>query len=308
MSDRTAASPEGGGGPRAGFVALAGWTNVGKSTLLNRLVGEKLAAVAEAPQTTRNRITGIRTLPGRGQIAFVDTPGFHRPKHRMNRAMVQLARQALSGVDAVLLVLDAARGLGAGDRQVAREAAASNGVVVAVLNKLDLVRPRSKLLPMMRAVVEEWGLPEAVPVSALTGEGCDRLLDLVLARLPAGPPLFPEDHITDQPERALAAEWIRESLLHRLREELPHATAVLVDRWREREDGLLEVEARILVERESQKGIVIGKGGALLKPVGVEARQRIEAHLGTRAFLRLRVEVRPEWRDDGATLRELGLA
>ncbi len=308
MSDggRAVAGP--GGAPRAGFAALVGWTNVGKSTLLNRLVGEKVAAVAEVPQTTRDRITGIRTIPGRGQIVFVDTPGFHRPAHRMNRAMVELARQVLSSVDAVLVVLDAARGLGAGDREVARAAAGSGGALVAVLNKIDRVRPKSKLLPMMRVVVEEWGLPEAIPVSALTGEGCGQLLEHVLARLPEGPPLFPEDQLTDRPERVLAAEWIRERLLQRLREELPHATAVLVDRWRKRDSGLVEVEATILVERESQKKIVIGKGGALLKEVGMEARRRIEALLGTPVFLRLWVEVRPHWRDDEATLRELGLA
>lgn len=304
MSD---GGPAPAGAPRAGVAAIVGWTNVGKSTLFNRLVGEKVAAVAEVSQTTRNRITGVRTIPGRGQIAFVDTPGFHRPAHRLNRAMVEAARQALSGADAVLVVLDAARGLGAGDREVARAAAHSGGAL-AVLNKIDRVRPKSKLLPMMRVVVEEWGLPEAVPVSALTGEGCGRLLELVLARLPEGPPLFPEDHLTDQPERALAAEWIRERLLQHLRQELPHATAVLVDRWREREGGLVEVEATILVERESQKGIVIGEGGALLKRVGTEARRRIEALLGTRVFLRLWVEVRPDWRDDEATLRQLGLA
>ena len=293
---------------RAGFVALFGWTNVGKSTLLNRLVGEKVAAVADVPQTTRNRILGVRTFPRRAQVVFADAPGFHRPKHRMNRAMVDIARQSLAGVDVVLFIVDAGRGLGAGDEEAASVLKKVEAVRLAALNKVDLVEPKSRLLPMMQRLVQTWGLAEAIPVSALTGDGCDLLLDRVVELLPEGPFLFPEDSYTDQPERMLAAEWIREKLLRHTRQELPHATAVVVDRWEERPGGITAVEATIYVERESQKAIVIGKGGALLKQVGTEARQEIERLLGTQVFLRLWAKVRPDWRDDENTLREIGLA
>lgn len=292
---------------RAGFAALVGWTNVGKSTLLNRLVGEKVAAVADAPQTTRNRIAGIRTIPGRAQAVFLDTPGFHRPRHRMNRAMVETARKSLRGVDVTLFVVDGERGPGPGEEEIARLLRQGETVRIGVLNKVDLVAPKEKLLPMMARMAEAWGLVEIVPVSALTGDGCERLLDRVVAHLPPGAFLFPEDAYTDQPERMLAAEWIREKLVRHTRQELPHATAVVVERWDSRPDGIIAIEAGILVERESQKAIVIGKGGSLLRQVGSEARQDIEALLGAQVFLRLWVKVRPDWRDDEGTLVELGL-
>ncbi len=293
---------------RAGFVALFGWTNVGKSTLLNRLVGEKVAAVADVPQTTRNRILGVRTFPRSAQAVFVDTPGFHRPKHRMNRAMVELARRSLVGADVILFVADAAHGLGPGDEEAVSVLRPLGGARLAVLNKVDAVEPKSRLLPLMQTVVDTWGFAEAIPVSALTGDGCESLLSRVIELLPEGPFQFPEDSYTDQPERMLAAEWIREKLVRRTRQELPHATAVVIDRWESRPDGMTAIEAGIYVERESQKGIVIGKGGTLLKRVGTEARQEIERLLGTPVFLRLRVKVRPDWRDDERTLREIGLA
>ena len=306
MSELPEATPP--SGAHCGMVALVGWTNVGKSTLLNRLIGEKVAAVAEVPQTTRNRITGVLTLPAHGQLVFVDTPGFHRPRHRMNRAMVEVARQTLGGVDVALQVIDAARGLGRGDAETAellRRAAAPR---LAVLNKIDLVRTKARLLPMIRTVVEDWGLTEALPISALTGEGCDVLVERVLALLPEGTPLFPEDYLTDQPERMLAAEWIRERLLHHTRQELPHATAVVIERWQEQDrERLIEIHATILVERDSQKAIVIGKAGRMLKSIGTEARQELERFLDTRVMLHLWVRVRRDWRNDRQTLRELGL-
>ena len=292
---------------RAGFAALMGWTNVGKSTLMNRIVGEKVAAVAEVPQTTRNRIQGIRNVPGRGQVVFVDSPGLHRPRHRMNRNMVRLAVESLRAVDLALLVVDAARGLGEGDEQAAEVVKRAGKPALAVLNKVDLVRSKSRLLPMMETVVGQWGMNEAIPISALTGNGCDELLDRVIAHLPEAEPLFPEDAYTDQPERALAAEWVREKLLQKTRQEVPHAVAVEIERWLDREDGVIEIDATILVERESQKAIVIGRGGGLLKQVGVEARGDLERLLGTRVFLTLWVKVRPGWRDDERVLRQLGL-
>lgn len=291
---------------RSGFVALCGWTNVGKSTLLNRLVGEKIAAVADVAQTTRHRITGIHHEP-RGQIVFVDTPGFHHPRERMNRAMVDAAREALTSVDVVFLLVDASRGLGEGDAEAASWVRDCGARGLVVLNKIDAVTPKTALLPMMATIAGSWGIEEVVPVSARTGEGCDVLLDRAYALLPEAEPAFPEDFLTDQPERALAAERVREKLLQFMRQELPHATAVLVSRWQARPDGLVEIEARILVERESQKGIVIGKGGENLKRAGTEARKEIEAMLDAKVFLELRVEVRPDWRNDERTLRELGI-
>ncbi len=292
---------------KSGRVAIAGWTNVGKSTLLNRLVGEKIAAVADVPQTTRHRITGVLSLPARGQVAFVDTPGFHRPRERMNRAMVGAAREALTAVDAALLVLDTERGIGRGDAEVSRVVVEAGVPGIAVLNKIDRVEPKSRLLDMMKTAVDVWKLAEAVPVSAATGSGCDLLVDRILHHLPEGEPQFPDDFLTDQPMRALAAEWVREKILHRMREEIPHAAAVSVSRWTERADGLVEIEATIFVERDSQKGIVIGKGGDVLKGVGTDARADLERLLERKVFLTLRVEVRPDWRNDPRALGELGI-
>ena len=292
--------------PKSGFVALFGWTNVGKSTLLNRLLGEKIAAVADVPQTTRTRILGALPLHEGGQVVFVDTPGLHEPKHAMNRAMVDTARRALEGVDLALLLVDASRGPGDGDRRSAQHLERTGVKRLGVLNKIDRVHPKTKLLPMIGEMTS-WGIEDWIPVSALTGENCDVLLREVRARLPEGPPPFDADFLTDQPERTLAAEWIREKILHHTRQEIPHATAVSVDSWKTREDGLVEIEATILVERDGQKAIVIGKGGALLKQIGTEARADLESFLQARVMLRLWVKVHQEWRDDRAALRELGL-
>ena len=294
-------------GHRAGGVAILGWTNVGKSTLLNRLVGDKLAAVAEVSQTTRFKITGVRNVERRGQIVFVDTPGLHEPRSKMNRAMVRQIHRTLHEVDLCLLVVDASRGLGSGDRRAARLLGEEDVPRVLVLNKVDLLRPKSRLLPMMQTAVSEWGFPAAVPVSALTGDGCDALLDELLARLPVSEPLFPSDYLTDQPARSLAAEWIREKLLARTRAELPHATAVLVDRWIEREDGIVEIHANIIVDRPSQKQIVIGRQGEMLGAVGRAARLEIEGLLERKVALNLWVKVRDDWRNDERMLREMGL-
>jgi len=291
---------------KAGFVALFGWTNVGKSTLLNRLLGEKIAAVADVPQTTRTRILGALALPEGGQVVFVDTPGLHEPKHAMNRAMVDTARRSLEGVDLALLLVDAAHGPGEGDHRSAQVLERAKVARLGVLNKIDRVHPKTKLLPMLEEV-QGWGIEEWIPVSALTGEGCDVLLAEVAKRLPEGEAPFAPDFLTDQPERALASEWIREKVLHHTRQEIPHASAVMVDSWKTREDGLLEIDATILVEREGQKGIVIGKGGALLKKIGSEARVDLERFFETKVMLRLWVRVAEEWREDRRTLRELGL-
>jgi GTP-binding protein Era len=294
-------------GSRSGVVALVGWTNVGKSTLLNRLVGEKVAAVSDVAQTTRTPIIGLVHVPGRGQIAFADTPGLHRPRHRMNRNMLRLLHRTLPGSDVVVLVIDAERGIGAGDHEAARLVCGSGLARLAVLNKIDRVTPKSRLLPLMRLTTESWGFDTVLPVSALSGEGCPLLIEQLLVRLPVGPPLYPAEQYTDQSERALAAEWIREKLLKLTRQELPHATAVIVEHWQEADDGLVRIEATVLVERESQKPIVIGKAGQLLKQIGTEARAELERLLGRRVYLGLRVKTREHWRDDERTLRDLGL-
>ncbi len=295
------------GGPRAGVVALLGWTNVGKSTLLNRLVGTKLSAVAEAPQTTRFRIMGVRNVAGAGQIAFVDTPGLHEPRTKMNRSMLRRVHETLHDVDVALLVVDAARGLAAGDRSAAELLRRLDLPRLLLLNKIDLVRPKSRLLPMMRVAVEEWKFAEAVPLSARSGEGTDTLIERLLPYLPASEPLFPQDYLTDQSERALAAEWIREKLLQLTRAELPHAIAVLIEHWRERDDGFVEIHAGILVDRPSQKQIVIGRHASLLAQVSRAARLEIEQLLERRVVLKLWVKVREDWRDDERILQELGL-
>jgi len=291
----------------SGFVTLFGWTNVGKSTLLNRLVGTRIAAVAEVAQTTRHRVVGVRSLAGRGQIAFVDTPGIHHPRHRMNRAMVELARLSARQVDLAMLVVDAARGIGPGDREAAEILAREASQRLVVLNKIDRVRPKGRLLPVMQTVADDWGYPAAFPVSATTGDGCDALIDHLLERLPVAPAPYPQDFLTDQPERVLVAELVRERLIAATREEVPHALAVVIERWEQRADGLLAIEATVLVDKPSHKKIVVGRQGGVLKQVGTEARAAIEGVLGRRIYLGLWVKVSTEWRDDETTLRRLGL-
>ena len=292
---------------RAGTVALIGWTNVGKSTLLNRLVGVRIAAVANVAQTTRHRITGVRHLDGRGQIAFVDTPGWHRPRHRMNRRMMALTRQTLTGVDCVAWLIDASLGIGPGDREVANLLRKLDTPKVAVLNKTDRVGNKGKLLPLMEEIAGWSAFAEIVPICAASGEGCDELLEILLSLVPQGPPLFDDDFLTDQSNRQLAAEMVREQLVRHMRQELPHATAVVIDSWDDSDPAMLRLEVGVLVDRESQKKIVIGKQGSVLKSVGSAARLEIERLMGCQAYLRLWVKVRQDWREDESTLRELGL-
>ena len=290
-----------------GMVTLFGWTNVGKSTLLNQLVGTKLAAVADVAQTTRNRITGVLNRQGRGQIVFVDTPGLHRPQYRMNRQMVHLARQSLTDVDIVLHVVDGSRGYGNGDREAAQMLQRVGGPAVLVLNKVDLIKPKTKLLPLMEEGTQRLGYTHVVPLSALTGDGSEQLIELLFDMLPEAPPLFDQEFLTDQSQRMLAAEWIREKLLGTTRQEVPHALAVVIETWEDRDDGLLHIGATVLVDRDSQKGIVIGAQGEKLKSVGIAARTELEALLDRHLFLELWVKVRKDWRNDRGTLRLIGL-
>lgn len=291
---------------KAGFVALVGRPNAGKSTLLNRLVGEKLAIVSDKPQTTRNRIRGARTYP-EGQVIFVDTPGVHRPLHRLNVRMVDAALDTLREVDVVTVVVDALEATGGGDRflmDVIRKVPVPR---VLALNKVDAV-DKARLLPTIERYDREVGFADIVPISALTGENVDRLEQVMLSHLPEGAPLYPDDFLTDQPERFFAAEIVREQVLQQTHAELPFSTAVVVDKFEEADErGLMRLYCTILVERRSQKPILVGHGGAMVKAIGTAARQELERFFGTRVFLDLHVKVRDQWREDDRVLDEIGL-
>ena len=292
---------------RSGYVAIVGRPNAGKSTLLNRIVGEKIAIVSDKPQTTRTRILGAKNYPG-GQIVFVDTPGIHRPLHRMNVRMVDAAVDALGEVDAVVLLHDASAKPGHGDEYVSKLLKKVDVPIVLALNKIDRIR-KSSLLPMIEKLQAWAKFDEIVPVSAETGDGVESLERVLLAAMPEGDALFPEDFLTDQPERALVAETVREKVLRHTRDELPFSTAVAIDQFDEpaRPGGLMRVFCTIFVESESQKPIVIGRAGSMIKKIGTEAREDIERFFNCKVFLDLRVKVKPDWRDDDKVLDSLGL-
>ena len=295
---------------RAGFVAIVGRPNAGKSTLLNRLVGEKIAIVSDKPQTTRTRIVGVKNYPGpeHAQVVFVDTPGIHRPLHRMNVRMVDTAVEALGEVDAVLLVHDASTPPGHGDAFVTKLLAGVRVPVLLALNKIDLVA-KARLLPLIERLSRTREFAEIVPISAATGDGVERLERLLVERMPEGDPLYPDDYLTDQPERTLAAETVREKLLQHTRAEIPFSTAVVVDQFEEpdRPGGLMRLFCTIYVEQESQKPIVIGRAGDMIKRIGTDARKDLERFFACKVFLDLRVKVKPSWRDDERILDALGL-
>ena len=294
---------------RAGFVSLIGRPNAGKSTLLNQLVGAKLAIVSDKPQTTRNRIIGVKNIAGdqAGQIVFLDTPGIHRPLHRMNVRMVDLALDTIGEVDVLVVVLDASTKTGAGDRYVLGLLDRAKVPIILALNKIDLIA-KTRLLPIIDWYQTQREFTAIVPVSALTGDGSDRLEAALLEMLPEGEPLYPEGYLTDQPERVLVAEAVREKLLQHTRAELPFSTAVVVDRFEEPDEtAIMRLYCSILVDRDSQKRIVIGKGGALLKQIGTEAREELERFFATRVYLDLHVRVRAGWREDERILGQLGI-
>ena len=292
--------------PRAGFASLIGRPNAGKSTLLNRMVGTKVAIVSDKPQTTRSRIVAVKNLDD-GQIVFVDTPGIHKPLHRLNVRMVDAAVETLREVDVVALIFDASSKPGHGDEYVASLLKNVKTPVVLVLNKIDLVSKKTLLLLIESA--QRWhNFAAIVPVSATTGDGIDRLERLLLDQLPESDPIYPEDFLTDQAERTLVAEIVREKLLHHTRNELPFSTAVIVDQFDESDrDRVLRLYCTIYVETESQKPIVIGRGGGMIKQIGTEARKELEAFFDTKVFLDLRVKVDPDWRNNDRTLDELGV-
>ena len=292
---------------RSGFVGLVGRPNAGKSTLLNRLVGQKLAIVSDKPQTTRNRIVGVKTLPG-GQMIYVDTPGIHRPLHRLNVRMVDISRSTLREVDVVALVVDAATEHGAGDNFVWDLVTDTAAPVVVVLNKIDLVS-KPDLLPRIAAVAKKGTAVDIVPVSAETGENVQRLEEVLLSHLPDGPALYPEDYLTDQPERFFVAELVREQVLRHTHAELPFSSAVVVDAFEEpaTPGALLRLHCSILVERSSQKPIVLGRGGSMIKAIGTAARLELERFFEAKVFLDLHVKVKADWREDPRTLTDIGL-
>jgi GTP-binding protein Era len=292
---------------KSGFVSFIGRPNAGKSTLLNRLVGTKLAIVSDKPQTTRTRILGVRNYPD-AQVVFLDTPGIHRPLHRLNVRMVDAALETIRDVDVLGLVLDVAEKLGKGDRYVLDLVKDVKIPVFLILNKIDLIK-KTKLLPLIGQFGQEGRFAEIIPVSAATGDNVDRLERAIIDRLPEGSPLYPDDYLTDQPERVMAAEIVREKLLQFTHAEIPFSSAVVVDRFEEpaEEGGLLRLHYTIVVDRESQKAIVVGKGGEMIKRIGTAAREELERFFSTRVFLDLRVRVAADWREDERVLQEIGV-
>jgi GTPase len=292
---------------RAGFVSFIGRPNAGKSTLLNRLVGSKLAIVSDKPQTTRTRILGVQNYPD-AQVVYVDTPGIHRPLHRMNVRRVDAAVDTIQEVDVLGVVIDVSEPPGKGDQYVLQLARRATIPVFLILNKVDLIR-KPKLLPIIERYAALNLFAEIVPLSAATGENVDRLERALIDRLPESDALYPADYLTDQPERFFATEMVREQVLRLTHAEIPFASAVVVDRFEEPEapKGLLRIHCSILVDRESQKPIVVGRGGDMIKQIGTAARQELERFFGTRVFLDLHVRVKSEWREDERVLEDIGI-
>ena len=285
------------GKKRSGFVTMIGRPNVGKSTLLNYFVGQKVAITSNKPQTTRNRISGIYTDDARGQIVFVDTPGLHKAKNRLGDHMVKEAASAISDVDLILWLVEPDDRIGGGDEAIAKRLEQAKVPVILVINKADTVAHEA-VLPVIGVFSGRLDFAEIVPISAKTGENCDRLLDLIYGYLPYGPYYYGADAVTDQPERAICAELIREKALHALADEVPHGIAVAIDQMKKRKGKrLYDIDATIICEKESHKGIIIGKGGEMLKKIGANARYEMEQMLDARVNLKLWVKVKKNWRD-----------
>ena len=294
---------------RSGFVCILGRPNAGKSTLLNALVGEKLAIVSPKPQTTRNRIQGVINIPKQkrkdgGQIVLVDTPGVHKPDSSLGRKMMVEVREAMEGCDLVLVIMDVAHKLDARDEFALDLLKKSGTKAFLILNKIDLIREKSRLLPIIEEYRRLYDFAEVIPTSALKRNGLDLLLNSILSVLPSGPAYFPEDQVTDQPARFMAAEIVREQVLLNTSEEIPYSTTVLVESFEEGQH-LTRIAATIYCERDGQKRILIGKGGQMLKKIGTAARQQIERMLGTKVFLELFVKAHPGWRDSRQFVEDL---
>jgi len=292
---------------KSGFVSFIGRPNAGKSTLLNRLVGAKIAIVSDKPQTTRTRILGVKNYAD-AQVVFLDTPGIHRPLHRMNVRMMHTAVETMREVDVLGLVVDVAEPAGKGDRFVAELIKDVKVPTVLILNKVDLIR-KTRLLPIIEEHAKDSRFADIVPVSATTGDNIDRLERVLIDRLPEGEALYPADYLTDQPERFLAAEIVREKLLQFTHAEIPFSSAVMIDRFEEPAgpDGILRLFCTIVVDRESHKPIVVGRAGAMIKKIGTAAREELERFFSTKVFLDLHVRVKSEWREDDRVLSQIGI-
>lgn len=291
-------------GYKSGFVSIIGRPNVGKSTFLNRIIGQKIAIMSDKPQTTRNKIQGVYT-ENDSQVIFIDTPGIHKPKHKLGDFMVKMAQTTLKEVDIVLFMVNATEGFGRGEEFIIEKLQETKQPVFLVINKIDQVHPE-QLLELIDQYRKLHEFAEIVPISALDGNNVDALIGAIKKYLPEGPQYYPDNQVTDHPERFIIAELIREKVLHLTREEVPHSVAVVIDAIQKREGGAVYINATIVVERASQKGIIIGKQGKMLKEVGKRARFDIEALLGSKVFLEVWVKVQKDWRNKMSQLRDLG--
>ena len=291
---------------KSGFVTLIGRPNVGKSTLMNRLIGQKIAITSKKPQTTRNRIQTVYTDEEKGQIVFLDTPGIHKAKNKLGEYMVNVAERTLNEVDVVLWLVEPTNYIGAGEQHILEKLRRVKTPVILVINKTDMVK-KEEILSYIDTYRKEYDFAEIVPLSALRGQNTEILVDLIIKYLPYGPMFYDEDTITDQPERQIVAELIREKALHALSEEIPHGIAVTIERMKERENGkLIDIDATIICERDSHKGIIIGKGGNMLKKIGTNARYEIERLLDSKVNLKLWVKVKKDWRDSDFLIKNFG--
>lgn len=291
---------------KSGFVTIIGRPNVGKSTLMNQLIGQKIAITSNKPQTTRKRIQTVYTDMDRGQIVFLDTPGIHRAKNRLGEYMVSAAEHTLGEVDVILWLVEPSSFIGAGERHIIEQLTRTKTPVILIINKVDTV-PREKILSYIDTYRKVYPFAEIIPASALRGENLDTVVELIFKYLPYGPMFYDEDAVTDQPERAIVAEIIREKALHALDDEIPHGIAVCIDRMKGRkEKKIMDIDATIVCERDSHKGIVIGKGGAMLKKIGTNARYEIERLLEMKVNLKLWVKVKKDWRDSDAMMKNFG--
>ncbi len=293
-------------GKKSGFVTIIGRPNVGKSTLMNRLIGQKIAITSKKPQTTRNQIRTVHTDAQKGQIVFVDTPGIHKAKNKLGEYMVNVAERTLNEVDAVLWLVEPTDYIGAGERHILEKLEKVKTPVILVINKTDTVK-REDVFLAIDTYRKEYDFAEVVPLSALRGDNTKVLLELIFQYLPYGPMFYEEDAVTDQPQRQIVAEIIREKSLHALDEEVPHGIAVTIEQMKERKGGrMVDIDATIICERDSHKGIIIGKGGSMLKKIGSNARYEIERMLGCQVNLKLWVKVKKDWRDSDFLLKNFG--
>ncbi|ASK63159.1 GTPase Era [Virgibacillus phasianinus] len=289
---------------KSGFVAIIGRPNVGKSTFMNRVIGQKIAIMSDKPQTTRNKIQGVLT-DKESQLVFIDTPGIHKPKHRLGDFMVKIAENTLNEVDAILFMINAKEGYGKGDQYILDRLQEVKRPVYLIINKIDLIHP-DELFPLIENYKDKYKFEEVIPISALQGNNVTHLLDVLKEKLPEGPRYYPEDQVTDHPERFIIGELIREKVLQLTHEEIPHSIAVVIENIEKRESNAIFIQATVITERKTQKGILIGKQGNMLKNIGKNARKDIESLLGTKVYLELWVKVQKDWRNKQSQLKEYG--